>query len=67
MNKCINVYSLGYKEGMNSAKYDYNRNKRNYIKRHNNIKYLSIIYDYGYIDGYNKMMNLLKKNLLNYF
>lgn len=66
MYKYIKAYNYGYEEGIKSCIYDYKKNKLKYLKNKKSKKCISVLYDIGYIDGYNKTNFILKNNLFLY-
>lgn len=61
MYKYIKAYNYGYEEGIKKARNDFYNKKAKYKKIKNN--YEPLIYDIGYIEGYNKMLFFLKNNI----
>ncbi len=59
MYKYIKSYELGFIEGLKDALKDSNK----IFKKINELEVMSKLYDIGYINGYNKCINYLKKNL----
>lgn len=59
MYKYIKSYELGFIEGLKDALKDSTK----IFKKINELEVMSKLYDIGYINGYNKCINYLKKNL----
>ncbi len=59
MYRYIKSYELGFIEGIKDALID----KDKIFKKISELEIMSKLYDIGYIDGYKKCINYLKKNL----
>ena len=59
MYKYIKAYELGFIEGIKDALKEENKT----FKKINELDIMSKLYDVGYITGYMKCINYLKKNL----
>ena len=62
MYKYIKAYELGFIEGIKDALKEENKK----FKKINELDIMSKLYDVGYINGYIKCINYLKKQSLNY-
>lgn len=63
MYKYIKVYNLGFEEGIKDAYNDINSERLKMYKNKYDKQTLSKIYDIGYIDGYRRISNVIKKSL----
>ena len=67
MNNLFNSYKYGYVSGYKDAENDLKNNSIKRIKRINDKELKSLLYDYGYINGYNKNLKKslnFKKNII---
>ncbi len=63
MNKYVNIYNIGFKDGLLQAFKDVMNKKHKKFKNYDDAYLKSKIYDIGYINGYNIFYNKLKNDL----
>ena len=63
MKKYLKIYNIAYEEGINNAIEDLSKNKRKVFKELDDLEIKSLIYDLGYINGYNRVYFIIKKYL----
>lgn len=63
MKRYLKIYKIAYEEGINNAIEDLSKNKRKIFKDDEDVELKSQIYDLGFIDGYNRVYDIIKKYL----
>ena len=62
MEKYIKIYDMGMYQGLIDAYDDFIKDRKKVFKKIDDILIKSMLYDIGYIKGYNIFFNIVKNN-----